>query len=297
MAKAKMQKTPRRRTGKKRTPIVEVNGDRVSSHVNMVLDPCNAPMAPNAYRGSDGINTRLRQVLPGIASVATPYLIHVFYPRYNGLWVTAVANPNAALTTSYATPGPGQAYLLANADSQRVVAACTQVAYIGSELNRQGQIYGGVLPEKALEGATFNQLVALCQGGERVPDHLFEVKYVPTAVDENYWDTGAAAPADGGDANVLVILVNGGGVVDINLTLTNTLIAEWRPKFGIGMAVPTPNTPDAPAGLERVKSELARRGNWWMPTVRAGMQVARTLAETYATGGLRPAARLALKYF
>lgn len=247
----------------------------------MLLDPCEAPLGLTAYRGSDGIVTRFRSQLSVNVAGSSAY-VHAYYPAYNGVWSQSVADLNAALTPSYATPGPGQAFLLSTAESQRVVAACSRLAYTGTELNRQGMVYRGLLPEAALTGASINTLIPLLQSADRMPDRVLETKFVPNASEEEYWKTGVAAPEAAGDRNAIVTIVLGDPAALTPLAITSVLVAEWRPKFGVGMQVPSPNTADSPAGLERVRTALSRAGNWWLEgsrTVAAGLhfgaQVAR----------------------
>jgi len=234
---------------------------RVRDHVGMLVDPCNAKIGPTAYRGSDGFVTRFRNLTN--VTLPTGYAaVHVYYPAYNGVWQQNVADFNAALTPSYSTPGPGQSFLLSNADSQRVVGACTIPTYTGTELNRQGMIYRGTIPEAALVGCSINTLVPLLQFSSRVPDTPLETKYVPSSADERYWKTGSTAPEGAGDLQAIVTIIVGAADT-VSFQFNTVLIAEWRPRFGIGMQVPTPNTPDVPAGLEQVRTTLSRLGNWW----------------------------------
>jgi len=267
---------------------------RVRSHVNMCLDPCNAPIGPTAYRGADGFITRFKSIYAVNVATSTPYYVFIYYPAYNSVWAQPVADPNASIGPAYGLAGPGQAFLLANADSQRVVGACTTVRYTGSELNRQGLVYRGNLPQIATVGASVNSLMALCQFADRIPDGHLDTKWNPTPAEEEYWGTGATAPDSGGDRNVIVTIVQGSSVIDLPLSFSVTLISEWRPRFGIGMQVPTPSTPDAPAGLERVRTALSTLGNWWVAGSSVAAQAITTGTRMYkAAKMVRGAAALA----
>lgn len=294
MAKSKQSKKGKRNGSKangSRQPVVASRqlavprpsfaDARVRSHVNMVVDPCNAPIGPTAYRGADGFITRFKAIYPVNIPIASPYYVFIYYPAYNSVWAAPVTDPNAVIPGNYITPGPGQSFLLANADSQRVVGACTTVSYVGSELNRQGLVYRGNLPQVAVVGASVKSLMALCQFSNRVPDGHLETKWNPSPVEEEYWPTGPVAPEGGGDRNVIVTIIQGSTEVDLPISLSVTLISEWRPKFGIGMQVPTPSTADAPAGLERVRSALANLGNWWVTGSTLAAQAITTGAKMY----------------
>nr|WRQ65440.1 hypothetical protein [Tolivirales sp.] len=247
---------------------------RVASHVRMLLDPCEAPLGLTAYRGADGIVTRFRNQISVNVPGSSAH-VYVYYPAYNGIWSQSIADYNAALVPSYTTAGPGQAFMLATAESQRVVSACSRISYTGSELDRQGMVYRGLLPEAALSGCSVNTLIPLLQCADRVPDHVLETKFVPNASEEEYWKTGSVAPEANGDRNAIVMVVIGNPAALTPFAITTVLVAEWRPKFGVGMQVPSPNTADSPAGLERVRTALSRAGQWWLEgsrTLSAGLQ-------------------------
>lgn len=242
---------------------------RIGRHINMLLDPCQAVIGPTAYRGSDGFVNRFNVVSSITSSAGTNTAwVMAFYPAYNGIWAGAVADALTPVTPSWITPGPGQTFLNNTADSQRAVAACIKAEYAGTELNRQGVIYSGVLPVSALTGTTtLLQLQNLCQAVERTPDHMMEVKWVPTSIEETYWENGVGTPSDTGDRNA-IIFIGSGFTQGIVHNFQTTLVAEWRPMWGQGFMQPTPNTPDAPAGLERVREVLSTMGNWYVEGVR-----------------------------
>lgn len=261
----KTQARKQRKARARRPAITQQYAARIGSHVRMVMDPCNAPLGPTAYRGADGFVSRTKRIDSIALNNTSPYGVYVYYPAYNGIWSGTVASNTASLTPSFVTPGPGQAFYLSTADSMRPVGACVQVAYQGTELGRNGMIYRAVLPVSALSSGTFNDLKALCQRYHRIPDAVTETKWTPSPVDEEYWQVGATTPISTGDQNAIVVLVElGDTTTSITLNATTTLIAEWRPRYGTGLQTPNPNTPDPPAGLERVRNHLANFGNWYL---------------------------------
>lgn len=262
--------------------------DRVMGHTNMVMDPCNSKICPTAYRGQDGFVQRFCSTQSLVLTTQAAFL-SVYYPAYNSVYLAAVALPSTVITPiGYGTPGPGQAFLLANADSQRAVAGCTQVSYTGTELNRQGILYRGSIKASVFSNNfTLDQITALLGHPMRVPDDTSEIKWIPSSIDEEYWSTGSASPDGAGDRNVIVT-VGVGFTSSVTFTFTNTLIAEWQPNFGLGIAANTPNTADAPAGFEHVKTSLAKAGNWWVNaahTLEAGYKTASSVYQ--ATRGVR----------
>lgn len=234
---------------------------RVSDHVNMIVDPCNAPLKPTAYRGSDGIVSRF-SVVSSLVSNTDNTFVYAFYPAYNGALLTS--NTGGTVSTNWNTPGPGQSFLLNTASTQRAVAACLQVDYAGKEIDRQGTLYAGTIAADAI-GASFSPatLASLLQKVVRTPDGTLEIKWAPTPAEETYWSTGAAAPDSGGDRQILLI-IGFGFTSGLSFNLRTTLISEWRPKTGLGIQTPTVNTPDSIGGLEKVRTMLSRMGDWWV---------------------------------
>lgn len=285
-----MAKASRRRSVR----ALSLGDPRVEGHLRMVLDPCNAPLVPTAYRGSDGYLTRFNNVYSITTGNTSTAFVFAFYPAYNGVWYGSLADANATGTASWATPGPGQAFLLASAESQRAVSACVRAEYVGTELDRQGVIYTGVVPETALSSlSTFVQKQALLQKVIRTPDHTIETKWVPMSIEEEYWAPGPTAPGSSSDRNVIVLIGSGFGA-GVQFNFQTTLIAEWRPKYGIGMQQPTPSTRDPPAGLERVRTALASLGHWWVEGATTLAQAASVGARMYnSTRMLSTAGRMA----
>lgn len=264
---------------------------RIARHTNMVFDPCNAALGPTAYRGQDGFVQRFAKTQT-FTTTTDQCFVSIYYPAYNGSSTAVYALPSSPVgVVTYSTPGPGQAFLLANADSQRPIGACIEATYAGTELNRQGLLYMGSCKASLFKAATTTDAIcALLGHATRVPDRTTSVKWIPSPVDEEYWTTGAAEPESAGDRNVIVI-VGVGFTAPVSFTITTTLIAEWSPNAGLGIATPSPNTADAPGGIEHVRSNLARMGNWWVQaahSLEAGYQTARGVYN--ATRGVRAGA-------
>lgn len=257
--------------------------DRLAGHIGMVADPCNGPITRTAYRGADGIVTRFKNVTSTTNTVGKSGFVHAFYPAYNSIWAAGV-NPSDTPVPNFASlAGPGQSFLLSNAQSQRVVGACVTINYRGTELDRSGVLYLGNLPVAALaSGFTVDQLAALCQHNVRVSDGAIDVKWNPSAAEEEYWDNGAATPDSPGERNVIVVIgQNFPSATALNFALTNTLVCEWRPNYGIGLVEPPPSSADVPAGLERVRTALSSFGDWWVSAAHTSAVAIRTGTRMY----------------
>lgn len=252
-------KTPMSRKGNSE------DSTRIARHVSMILDPCNAEIGPTAYRGSDGIVTRFRNVVATGPQTGKTGFIYVYYPAYNNIYVVNVTPSDTPVFSGNAA-GPGQAFLLASGASQRAVAACCSLTYTGTELDRAGIIYSGVVPISALGTAkSVTDIAMLLQHEHRVTGENIEVKWSPGSVEEQYWESGATTPSDGGDRNAIVILALGLNAATSSpyFSIVNTLIAEWKPEPGQGLSTPNPSSHDVVGGLEKVRSVLQRMGTWW----------------------------------
>jgi hypothetical protein len=247
----------------------------------MLLDPCNAKLAPTAYRGQDGFVQRF--TLNTTLSYSSNVFIYAYYPSYNGIFLAFPAASSTSVTPSWATPGPGQAFLLANAEAQRPVAGCALVDYFGTELNRSGELACGVLKASVFDSAvTADQLVALLQHKMRMPENTLEVKHLPAPADEVYWAPSSAAPDSTADRNVIVV-VGTNITPTVQVGIRTTLVAEWQPKQGLGIGATSPNTADSPAGLERVRSILSRYQNWWLGAEHAANKTTQIANSAYNT--------------
>lgn len=283
------RRLPKLRRRAPRVPkLINESEERVRGHTDMLMDPCNSKITPTAYRGQDGFVQRFARTNSFTTTTGTSF-VFVYYPAYNGMYLTELPLGTTSIPiVTYNTTGPGQAFLLTNSDAQRAVAACVAVDYTGTELNRQGVIYSGLVKQSVFQQTTtVDTLCALLGNPQRMPDSTRELKWIPSSVEEEYWQTGAVVPEASGDRNVMVVV--GTGFTDpVQMQFTTTLIAEWQPNAGLGLAANNPNTLDAPGGLERVRANLSRAGSWWVGAAHSlehGYQTARSVYN--ATRGVR----------
>lgn len=277
--------------GNKQKSSKSEDATRIARHVAMIMDPCNAELGPTAYRGADGFITRFRNVVT-ISPVATKTgFAYVWYPAYNrGTTVNANSGDPFAFNPNF--DGPGQTFLLNQSDTQRAVGACTTLNYTGTELDRCGIVYSGVVPIATLQNIkTLADIALVLQHEQRVSDKPIEVKWSPSAAEEEYFrsNLGSIEPPNAGDRNCIVFIVLGTDPTtsSCNFSLINTLISEWRPEAGSGISTPNPSSHDVPGGIEKVRSILQRMGNWWFGAAKTAYNVAssptgRTIAAAVA---------------
>lgn len=279
----KVKKSPMRR----RSPVVDGDG-RIMSHINMVRDPCNSVLGQTAYRGKDGFINRFTGIYSSNLPAATCAVI-AYWPRYNRVFQRALAADTDALSINFydgtfSAAGPGGSFLGTNAGETRPVGACITSSYIGTELDRQGYVVSGVLPYSTVTGTpTLGTLRQLCQRWERTKDSDTETKWIPTASDEEYEQIPATAPATVTDDNIVIHIVCGFAVGKVNFYHRIVNICEWQPYYGLGISCPTPNTPDAPAGLEKVRTALSRMGHWWQEVTHTAGTAIRVGSAAYTS--------------
>lgn len=287
-SKMMKKQQPRQRRQPKAARAVTEADVRVANHTTMVMDPCNSKVAPTAYRGQDGFVQRFARTNAFTTTTGNSF-IYIFYPAYNSYYLSELPLGTTTIPIiAYNGTGPGQAFLLTNADAQRAIAGCISVDYTGTELNRQGVLYSGLVKQSVFQNTnTVDNLCALLGHPVRMPDTTHELKWIPSPVEEEYWSTGAAVPESAGDRNVMVV-IGTGFTNPVQMQFTTTLIVEWQPNAGLGIAASTPNTADAPGGLERVRSNLSRAGNWWVGAARSIESGYNTARDVYqATRGVR----------
>lgn len=261
-----------KKTVKARARAVPLDTGRVASHVRMIMDPCNAVITPTAYRGKDGFITRVNgyRAMPSGATFQCG--IFAYWPRFNRIYAFGADTSGSGFSidfwnATYSAEGPGGPFFGTNAAETRPVAACLTGVYLGTELDRQGQVIQGVVPYRSITGTvTIDFLAQLAQRTQRTPDGVVETKWIPSPSDEEYMSNPTSNPNTIGvaDDNIVFIAYRGFAAGKVNVTAKFTGIYEWQPFYNLGISAPTPNTPDPPGGIERVRSALATFGNWWL---------------------------------
>nr|WPR18475.1 MAG: hypothetical protein [Crogonang virus 99] len=250
---------------------------RVADHVRMVMDPCNAVLAPNAYRGKDGFITRVNTYKTVQQASTDTCAVVAYWPRFNRTFIYSAPTSVTAFSidfwnATYGGEGPGGPFFGTNAAEVRPVAACITCTYTGSELNRQGQILSAVVPYKSITGSvSCDRLAQLAAAVQRVPDSPVEVKWIPSPENENYSSIPTTNVEIDGDDNILFHVYRGFAANTLIANARFVGIFEWQPFYNLGIQTPSPNTPDAVGGLEKVRTILASQGNWWT-RVEAGVR-------------------------
>lgn len=230
----------RKRSKGKRPTTMSKDNAVLSQHWQMLSDPCHATLTESAYRGRAGIPARFTGIYSYTTGTETAFAL-VANPASGAGTLTALANSATAWTPAYATALPGQAYLLTVADSARVIGACLDIDFVGTELQRAGMFYGGVLPLTTLPAAvatSVDNVKVLLNNETRVPDHQVDQLWFPGVGNEAYTPLGSASASYTADHNALVFLAEN-LPAGLQLRLRLTIIYEWVPKSGTGLITPT----------------------------------------------------------
>jgi len=219
-----------------------------SAYARLLIDPCNAPLVHSVYGGSEGTYLMKAESIftvganPDATNGVLSFIPGVF-PNA-GLWYGF----NGGVTSSIAFV-PGSNFIINQASAVRAVAACMEISYPGSELNRAGRVhYGhanGGLVDTGVAVVTDNITPALAHM-ERTPAGKIEVMWKPGVADGFTHDpSSTVAAADRERRSALVCawaglpLVGAAGSAGVGLTIKLTCVYEYQPVASTGITVPT----------------------------------------------------------
>lgn len=176
--------------------------DRAALEWAMLLrDPCNAKLTYPCYPGGTGGTVLIRLEADSIiANGATETAAFgAFIPGIGASLANATPQTSdtapGSLLQANANIQPGATFISANANALKCVAACVQLSYPGSELNRAGIVGIGVVPATttvnalatASGGGNINSSAQAariaCQHVERMPAGVVECKWFPGEAD------------------------------------------------------------------------------------------------------------------
>lgn len=245
-----------------------------ANHWRMVSDPCGAPLAESAYPGRSGITSRFTGVFTYAGGTETAFLAN-----YNFAALAAAINPLLASTTSvtqsYNVVLPGQTFLNANAAAFRTIGACVSIQYVGTELNRAGTIYGGVLTANSIPAGiatTVDACKVLLPNETRTPgERILDLKWFPGYAEMEY-DVSSGSDNFNNDHNALCVAA-AGMTAGLGLVIRVTTIVEWLPKLTLGMSMPSPVAgTNPPAFYEALHEQASRSGIFTAAFQAAGMR-------------------------
>jgi len=243
-----------------------------AAYARLLNDPCRAPLAHPLYPGGEGgILARFESEATHFdgALITAGVLVWcpgVFGPAGGLAYHQSAASSTASTLATLPTEQPGYAFLQANASAVRIVSACMQVYWPGTELNRQGfisfgQVSGALLSE-GLAGAvtSADNVRPLLTNHSRIPESMIEIKFRPFSGDMVWTDPSI---------NDSVSATNGG----MALTAYNLPVAtgyrirfvatyEYTPKFNLGVAAQPMSKANSAHTVTDVINELDKNPDW-----------------------------------
>jgi hypothetical protein len=272
-------------------------GDKeAAAYARLLVNPCTAPLVhPVGYGGSGGFLTRAEtDFIVGNGATQTAGFLR-WAPGAlctggtdSGL-AYGVADTDAIATTAinFTSWCPGYSYLTANSRALRCVAACAQVFWPGSELNRSGLVSGTVVPVEAIPvGGSFT--VANIRAGsgysQRMPTESMEIKWSPSTTDALYENAGAAIASTNGHNSI--VLSWAGLPVSTGVRIRLVAVYEWLPNMTNGFVASAEtssneSTMSITALLTRLRDVL---GEWRYPSTNStAMQAAQLASQAFTS--------------
>lgn len=285
--------------------------EHMRKYIQLLEDPCNGPLVTGPGSGEGGSVVRCESdFLIGNGATDTVGFINWAPGAYSattdvsgfgtlvgvGASDTGAITPSSAGVSNYA---PGYNFLTGTAGSYRCLAACAQVFWPGSELNRSGVIsmaqatYASLATNRNVSTAN---LRAMSPVVERMPQDHSECKWAPNFADGLFESpANTSSPPDGHGS----IMISWAGLpVATGVRIRLVAVFEWRPQTNsTGSAfVLSSNTGSTDAGdVQAARRYLDNvRPGWWYRMGQAVYGVASGMTVAYMRERARSIPRIEL---
>lgn len=251
-------------------------------YARLLADPCNGDLVAGPFGdGLGGMVARFEKeyVINNSATDTAAFI--TFEPisccvRINNAPLTSdtdVITSVSLLTQSW----PGYDFLFANASHVRPLAACMQLYWPGSELNRQGICSLGRYPAEFHNDANLTVARLRTQANyiKRTPADCFEIIWRPTEADLEGREL-SATPAVFTGSTALVGTATG-IPVSTGIRVRIVAVYEWMPDPASGFKNTVVVTP-RPHRLADILAFLDRTGDWMSGTATAAGKAMSSLA-------------------
>lgn len=262
----------------------------VRDYIQLLKDPCNGPLVGPVGATANGYITRFEttvSVAPNNGNWVlkwTPGALYSNATDATGLYGVDSASLTGAQVQTLqngtgALPGaPGYAFLTGTCQTFRCLAACAQIRYTDTEVNRKG-VVGSTICTGARTWSNIGQAFSITVDRARVPDQALEVLWQPGDGDETFTSMVATTPDVETLARKNAILLAGSGCLTGSVSVRLVVVYQWTPGSDDSIILPVP-TPGTGITMARVV-QLARQAGF----------VAGHLIKGYTTGGLYGVAR------
>lgn len=261
MAKKKgPKKAQRARARGAPAPRVSTGDDKL---LKLIMDPCSAELTTGYALSSTGLVQRFTRYITPAVTTENAFAF-VWNPTSQGTAITQKTATGLGVPTNVSTQGPGEAFFESNADATATLAACIEVLYTGTLVNRKGyigvcQANWNVLAAIAAGTTDLGTLMSYCQAVSPIPSAAVELKWSPSL--RNFVMTNTTD--EGGSSTDNALMVVAVGVSPNDFVVRFTAVYEYVPKFTLGAPAPRV-TKSIPVGVgERMITRLDAAGHWW----------------------------------
>lgn len=267
------------------------------AHARLLNDPCYGRLAHPVYNSADGgCLSRFEAEFTAFSGATETGGIVAFVPGglarsvfNNAVVCTSDIVATTLVNASTSNTAPGYSFLQSTASAVRPVAACMQIAWPGTELNRQGfvalgQATGSLITEALTTNITISGVRPVAHLRSRVPETVVEVKWRPQSGDADWTDPNTST-ADGDLQKKGAIFAAISNLpVGTGVRVRLICVYEWQPKAAQGMASNADDRARSRNTLTDVINVLDKDGPDWAFTVGRTASAVQTLYDAYKTG-------------
>ncbi len=169
-------------------------------------------------------------------------------------------------TAPSVNPQPGAQFFAFGSEAVRCVAACLQIHYTGTELNRAGTVSLARVNAGSVLNSDFTSvsaLRALSNYVDRTPDTHYEIIWTPSDGDQLFVDPSLITGQRQTERKNGVLLTYS-GVPSTDLRVRLVCVYEWVPESGQGLISGMENRNRSSNTLDHVLNTLDKTGRWWL---------------------------------
>ncbi len=248
-----------------RMPTAASLDAHATAFAKLLANPCASPLAHPVYAGSDaGILVRTESAFSAFSGAGvTGGAIH---------WVPGAVSSDSgnllgeANGSAYAkiTSVPGLTFLKAQASAVRCVAACMQITFLGSELNRSGVVAIGRSSGDLVKVGTTVDAAGLEPSLEhytRTPDKTIELTWVPAMDDQSFLDPNVNFTADMAAGRSALTFGAYGLPAANGLRVRLVAVYEYKPLQATGITYTSSARARSKNSLDHVLNEIQEATN------------------------------------
>lgn len=254
-------------------------------YIALLKDPCNGPLVGPVGATANGYITRFESTItvnpnqPNWYIRWTPGAMSFTASNPDGLRGFESATVTGALVSTFSNDeAPGYSFLHSTCTTYRCLAACAQIRYTDTEVNRRG-IIGTTICTGVRDVANIKEAMNITVDRARVPDQSLEVLWQPGDGDELFTTRQTSTHDSETSGRKNAIWLAGTGCLAASVSVRLVVVYQWTPASDDNIILPVP-APGTGVTMARVV-QMARQAGF----------VAGHLIKGYATGGLYGAAR------